>query len=64
MAMSRSQEKAMFAKKNCNNLVSDKIAINTREFQKGKFVSLKQAKFVSILQVKKKHPNCRVILMK
>jgi len=62
--MTRAQQKAMFSKLKCNKLVSDKIAINTKEFQKGKFVTIKQAKFVSILQVKKKHPECRVILIK
>ena len=60
---SSAQRKAVMAKL-CNERVSRKIGINTKEFKKGKFVSIDQAKAVSISQIQKKHPECRVFLVK
>ena len=44
----------------CDQRLSDKIAINTREFREGSnYYSLKQARKVAYLQVSKMYPRCK-----
>ena len=49
-------------KKTCRDMLSSKIAINMREYKKGRFKSPKQAIAVAYAQVSKKSPACKRIL--
>lgn len=49
-------------KQKCQQWVSNKIAINMREYKKGKYKSPKQAIAVAYSQVLKKHPECKRVM--
>lgn len=48
----------------CRDRLSDKIAINMREYKNGRYKSPKQAIAVSYSQINKMYPNCRRHLKK
>jgi hypothetical protein len=50
--------------KTCADLLKEKIAINMREYNTGKFVSPKQAVAVSYSQLAKMYPSCRQVFTK
>jgi hypothetical protein len=43
----------------CRDWLQDKISINMKEYNKGRWVSRAQAVAVSYSQVKNKHPECK-----
>lgn len=49
-------------KTSCRDMLSSKIAINMREYKKGRFKSPKQAIAVAYAQVAKKSPACKRFL--
>lgn len=49
-------------KQKCQRWVSNKIAINMKEYKAGKFKSPKQAIAVAYSQVLKKHPECKRVM--
>jgi hypothetical protein len=46
-------------KLDCNAELKEKIKINTREYNNGKYSSRKQAIAVAYSQIKKKYPQCK-----
>lgn len=46
-------------KKQCQQYIQSKIAINMKELSKGRFVSPKQAVAVGYNQIKTKYPYCK-----
>ena len=45
--------------KRCHKLLQDKIKINMKEYEKGRYSSRGQALAVSYSQTKKRHPSCK-----
>jgi len=55
----RARRQSMRSKRrSCKKLLSDKIAINMREYKAGRYVSRPQALAVSYSQIRKKYPRC------
>lgn len=50
--------------KRCSDMIAEKIAINMKEYKRGKFQSRKQAIAVAYAQVKKSYPSCRSTITK
>ena len=52
-------KKNVYMKLDCNAELKEKIKINTREYNNGKYSSRKQAIAVAYSQIKKKYPQCK-----
>jgi len=56
---SKRSKKSVYMKLDCNAELKEKIKINTREYNNGKYSSRKQAIAVAYSQIKKKYPQCK-----
>ena len=56
---SKLSKKSVYMKLDCNAELKEKIKINTREYNNGKYSSRKQAIAVAYSQIKKKYPQCK-----
>ena len=56
---SRSRKSTYMTLSRCKSELKDKIIINTREYNEGRYANRKQAIAVAYAQIKKKYPQCK-----